>query len=99
MYLHWQAVTRNIYRARRRMLRPELMQGGMDIGPSPVDDGAILHVLSEDEDTPAALFGALTLHPTPGSCKYPSDSEDGQPRLHSHSGERFAILALQDIPN
>ena len=63
LHLSWEAVERNIGRARRCMLRPGLAQGGMSVEPIALDDSTRPHAPSDDADTPALPPGAPALRP------------------------------------
>ena len=99
LHLYWGAVARNMDRARRRMLRPELVKGDVDMGPVTLDGGAILRAPSDDADTPALPHGTLALHPPPGHSELSSVSDD-DPSAHVRavSPRRMTIRSNDNAP-
>ena len=59
--LYKEIAARNFGLALRRMLRSDLVEEDTEIGPIALDDDAISHEPSDDEDTPELPSGAMAL--------------------------------------
>ena len=67
---------RNIDRARRRWLRSQVSPVAPKLGPVSLKDGAVLQVLSDNENAPDMPSGASSLNPPFGPVESSGESDD-----------------------